>query len=100
MKEQGMFFTEEQKELLREIDKLRKHHEDKDLKFSDGMPEMVFMDQRKTLTILKRMEMAVEISKRYSMLKTDKGIFQDQLFSAMEDYLKKCTDNGYKFEGL
>lgn len=98
MKEQGMFFNDEQKALLEEISKLEgdiKH------KFSqDGMPERAFVDDRKSLTVTKRMEIVDEIASRYSKLKKKDALFQSQLFCAMEEYLKYCVETGYKFKGL
>lgn len=87
MKEKGIFFNEEQKELLKEIDIL----ENKTIPFED---------ERKSLSTVKRMEMADIIISKYSILKKQKGIFHEQLFSAMEEYLKKCIDTGYRFKGL
>lgn len=97
MKEQGLFFTAEQIELLKEIDRLemdRLKSYIEPYKFT-GDP-----NERKKLTIVNRMKIAEEIQVKYSMLKKHKGIFHDQLFSAMEEYLKACTEKGYKIEGL
>lgn len=87
MKEKGIFFTDEQKELLEEIDKLennKKNHE----------------DERKTLNTMQRMVIASSISDKYSMLNNCNGIFSSQLFSAMEDYLRECTKIDFKLTGL
>ena len=82
MKEQGMSFTDEQKELLHEIEELEKE------------------TGRDSLHTLRRMLIADMISKKYSMLKNDNMLFQSQLFSAMEDYLKECTKKNYELKGL
>lgn len=76
------------------IDELRK-----DLKSHD-ISQRAFIDERKKLTVLDRMEILIEIQNRYSLLKKHKGIFDEQLFCAMEDYLRSCTDTGRRFEGL
>lgn len=102
MKEKGMFFTKEQREMLDEISELENDPLDKfkeHLK-SSSMPERVFVDERKKLTVLDRMEIVIEIQNKYSLLKKHKGIFDEQLFCAMEDYLRSCTDTGRRFEGL
>jgi hypothetical protein len=102
MKEKGIFFTKEQREMLDEISKLENnplYALRKDLKHSE-MPERVFVDERKKLTVLDRMEIVIEIQNKYSLLKKYKGIFDEQLFCAMEDYLRSCTDTGRRFEGL
>lgn len=102
MKEKGMFFTKEQRELLEEISELENNPLDKFKEYlkSSSMPERVFVDERKKLTVLDRMEIVIEIQNRYSLLKKHKGIFDEQLFCAMEDYLRSCTDTGRRFEGL
>lgn len=102
MKEKGMFFTKEQRELLEEISELENNplnEFQKDLKTS-SMPERVFIDERKKLTVTERMKIAENIQSKYSMLKKPKGIFHEQLFSAMEEYLKQCDETGYRYEGL
>jgi len=71
----------------------------KDLNSHD-ICQRAFIDERKKLTILDRMEILIEIQNRYSLLKKHKGIFDEQLFCAMEDYLRSCTDTGRRFEGL
>lgn len=102
MKEKGMFFTKEQREMLEEISELENDPLDKFKEYlkSSSMPERVFVDERKKLTVLDRMEIVIEIQNRYTLLKKHKGIFDEQLFSAMEDYLRSCTDTGRRFEGL
>ena len=102
MKEKGMFFTKEQREMLDEISELENDPLDKFKEYlkSSSMPERVFIDERKKLTVLDRMEILIEIQNRYSLLKKHKGIFDEQLFCAMEDYLRSCTDTGRRFEGL
>ena len=97
-----MFFTKEQRELLEEISELENNPLDKFKEYlkSSSMPERVFVDERKKLTVLDRMEIVIEIQNRYSLLKKHKGIFDEQLFCAMEDYLRSCTDTGRRFEGL
>lgn len=87
MKEQGIFFTDEQKKLLQEIDKLEKSKQENE-------------DERKTLNTTQRMVIASSISDKYSMLSNCNGIFSSQLFSAMEDYLKECTKKDYNLTGL
>ena len=82
-----MFFTEEQKELLEEINKLESQRDK-------------CIDERKTLTVAMRVEIVNKIISKYSMLKKQKGILHEQIFSAMEDYLKTCTETGYKLKGL
>lgn len=102
MKEKGMFFTKEQREMLDEISELENDPLDKFKEYlkSSSMPERVFVDERKKLTVLDRMEIVIEIQNKYSLLKKHKGIFDEQLFCAMEDYLRSCTDTGRRFEGL
>jgi len=102
MKEKGMFFTKEQREMLDEISELENNPLDKFKEYlkSSSMPERVFVDERKKLTVLDRMEIVIEIQNKYSLLKKHKGIFDEQLFCAMEDYLRSCTDTGRRFEGL
>ena len=102
MKEKGMFFTKEQREMLDEISELENDPLDKFKEYlkSSSMPERVFVDERKKLTVLDRMEIVIEIQNRYTLLKKHKGIFDEQLFCAMEDYLRSCTDTGRRFEGL
>ena len=102
MKEEGMFFTKEQREMLDEISELENDPLDKFKEYlkSSSMPERVFVDERKKLTVLDRMEIVIEIQNKYSLLKKHKGIFDEQLFCAMEDYLRSCTDTGRRFEGL
>lgn len=101
MKEQKMFFNKEQIELLKEIERLENSCPSDDLKkISDGMPERVFVDERKTLTIIERMKIVEEIQSEYSMLKGRTQFFDTQLFAAMDEYLKRCTETGYRIEGL
>ena len=102
MKEKGMFFTKEQREMLDEISELENDPLDKFKEYlkSSSMPERVVVDERKKLTVLDRMEIVIEIQNRYTLLKKHKGIFDEQLFCAMEDYLRSCTDTGRRFEGL
>ena len=102
MKEKGMFFTKEQREMLDEISELENNPLDKFKEYlkSSSMPERVFVDERKKLTVLDRMEIVIEIQNKYSLLKKHKGIFDEQLFCAMDDYLRSCTDTGRRFEGL
>ena len=102
MKEKGMFFTKEQREMLEEISELENDPLDKFKEYlkSSSMPERFFVDERKKLTVLDRMEIVIEIQNKYSLLKKHKGIFDEQLFCAMEDYLRSCTDTGRRFEGL
>lgn len=102
MKEKGMFFTKKQREMLDEISELENDPLDKFKEYlkSSSMPERVFVDERKKLTVLDRMEIVIEIQNKYSLLKNHKGIFDEQLFCAMEDYLRSCTDTGRRFEGL
>ena len=102
MKEKGMFFTKKQREMLDEISELENDPLDKFKEYlkSSSMPERVFVDERKKLTVLDRMEIVIEIQNKYSLLKKHKGIFDEQLFCAMEDYLRSCTDTGRRFEGL
>jgi len=102
-----MFFTKEQREMLEKISELENDLQPKDVKYqyedhlkSSGMPERVFVDERKKLTVLDRMEIVIEIQNKYSLLKKHKGIFDEQLFCAMEDYLRSCTDTGRRYEGL
>ena len=102
MKEKGMFFTKEQREMLDEISELENDPLDKFKEYlkSSSMPERVFVDERKKLTVVDRMKIVIEIQNRYTLLKKHKGIFDEQLFCAMEDYLRSCTDTGRRFEGL
>ena len=102
MKEKGMFFTKEQREMLEEISELENDPLDKFKEYlkSRSMPGRVFVDERKKLTVLDRTEIVIEIQNQYSLLKKHKGIFDEQLFCAMEDYLRSCTDTGRRFEGL
>ena len=97
-----MFFTKKQREMLDEISELENDPLDKFKEYlkSSSMPERVFVDERKKLTVLDRMEIVIEIQNKYSLLKKHKGIFDEQLFCAMEDYLRSCTDTGRRFEGL
>ena len=88
MKEQGVIFTEEQKELLKEISKL------------EGYEERPLYDPRKKLTVSMRMKIVDKIREKYSMLNKDNDIFSAQIFSAMEEYLKECDSTGYRYEGL
>ncbi len=102
MKLIGIAFTQEQTKLLEQITELEnnsKYQYEEHLK-SSGMPEIVFVDERKKLTVLDRMEILIEIQNKYSLLKKQKGIFDEQLFSAMEDYLRSCTAYNRRFEGL
>jgi len=95
-----MFFTKEQRELLEEISELENNPIDelrKDLKHSE-MPERVFVDERKKLTVTARIKIAENIQSKYSMLNKPKGIFNEQLFSAMEEYLKQCEETGYRYD--
>lgn len=70
MKEQGLFFTPEQIELLKEIEKLESTNNE-------------IIDDRKRLTVIRRIEMCELICQDYSLLKSKKGILQSQLFSVM-----------------
>ena len=97
-----MFFTKEQRRLLDEISELENdplYELRKDLKHSE-MPERVFIDERKTLTVTARMKIVENIQSKYSMLGNQKGIFNEQLFSAMEEYIKQCHETGYRYGGL
>ena len=102
MKEQGIFFTTEQRNLLEEILKLENSELNaiKDSLKTSGMPEGVFIDERKKLTVMDRIKIAESIQSKYSILKKQKSIFSEQLFSAMEDYLKECEKTGRRYEGL
>ena len=104
MEEKRMFFNEEQKQLLAEIDELENVSDlieiCKDSLHSEGFPEKIFLGERKVLTVLDRMKIAENIQSKYSMLKKNKGIFHAQLFSAMDEYLKECHETGYKYGGL
>lgn len=84
MKENGIFFTDKQKELLQEI----------------GQLENTASEEVKTLSCSDRISIFNEIIKKYSMLKDSKGILNTQTFCAMEDYLLECTKNNYKIKGL
>ena len=102
-------FNSEQKELLKEMQELENTLQKEDVideyakqakSNLSAFPEKVFVDERKKLTVIKRMEMAENIQAKYSMLNKPLGIFKDQLFSAMEEYLKQCEETGYRYEGL
>lgn len=82
MKEKGIFFNEEQINLLKEIRELENSEK---------------YDQT-SLDVIWRMVIADRIWSKYSMLKKDKGIFHAQLFSAMEDYLRECTKDKYELK--
>ena len=47
-------------------------------------------DEVNTLNTVQRIDIAKNIISRYSMLKKQKGILHEQIFSAMEDYLSEC----------
>lgn len=44
----------------------------------------------KTLNTVQRLAIAQGIISKYSMLKKQKGILHEQVFSAMEEYLDEC----------
>ena len=47
-------------------------------------------DEVISLTAVKRLIIAEKVMSKYSMLKKQKGILHEQVFSAMEDYLSEC----------
>lgn len=53
-----------------------------------------------SLNISERMDIANNIFKDFSLLKKNKSILHEQLFSAMEMYLKKCIETKRQIKGL
>lgn len=98
MKELGIFFTDEQKKLLSEIDNLEKH---KDCEFEkDLVKEINHHDDRKIITTLDRIQFASIIQKKYSLLNKNDTLFSSQLFSAFEEYLKEYRNSNCILKGL
>lgn len=54
----------------------------------------------KSLTVLDRSRIAENIYNKFSELKNQRGVFHEQLFCAMEEYLKQCDETGYLYNGL